>query len=179
MIEADLIEHVRQRLGWSYPTNTWRLQVVVRAEIEVVERHAGGLLATETFQHDGEQPGTISVLRPISTITSVSERRTATDPPVLLAADDYDILSPWRLGRLDTGANPARWWGASVIVAYAPVVDQDLRDRVIVDLAVLSATYQHFDRRQLGDNISIVAPDYAVRRRELLEQITEGRALIF
>jgi hypothetical protein len=179
-MDADeLYAKTLRRLGFhrgQYPSD---VQHLIHACVEEVERAAGGPLATETFLHRWCWPPVeLQVARPIASITTVVERLTPLAAPVTLNAADYRVVTPWRLRRLNTGANPTGGWGTEVTVAYAPVIDQDLRDRVLLDLIELRAKWMAVDRRQVGDAINITAPDYRERRDELLAQLSEGRAPI-
>jgi hypothetical protein len=162
--------------------NRLALVRLIQAEADAVERHAGGPTAIETFVHAGRLPRIISVLRPIATITEIFERWTLADAEVELDASDYRLLDQWRLLRLTTGINPAAAWGQQVVLSYSAVVDQALRDRIICELVQLDVNFRAHERSQevIGDySLATTDVNYAERRRELLAQLTEGKAVVF
>jgi hypothetical protein len=162
--------------------NVLSLVRLIQAASDEVERYAGGPTATETFVHNGQLPRVLSVMRPIATIAEIFERWTLADAEVELDASDYRLLDQWRLLRLTTGINPAAAWGQQVVLSYSAVVDQALRDRIICELVQLDVNFRAHERSQevIGDySLATTDVDYAERRRELLAQLTEGKAVVF
>ena len=158
--------------------NRLALVRLIQAEADAVERHAGPAAATETFLHQRQLPQIISLIRPIATITAITERRTLADIAVEVDPTDFRQIDPWRIMRLGDGLNPAYAWGTEVVVSYEAEVDLMIRDKVIVELVHLAVNYRVTSRTQetIGDySISTVDADHAARRAEILAQITEGR----
>lgn len=151
------------------------LQTIIDAETEALNRHAGGDTETETQFASGLK--TIVLKRKPAAITSIIERRCDTSEPVTLDATDWRPVGKYGLRRLFDGLNPSGFWGAEVVIEYAPEMDLQLRERVLFDLIQLSVEFRAFESEEVGD-WSGDQVEYEKRRNGLLAQVREGRAVI-
>lgn len=151
------------------------LQTVIDAEIESLQREAGGDTETETQFASGLKQ--IILKRKPKSITSITERGTITADIVALVANDWRQVGQYGIYRLADGTNPAASWGAEVVITYVPELDETLRDRVIFDLVQLAVEFRAFDSEEAGDWKG-TQKDYNKRRKAILAQVSEGRGLI-
>ena len=153
---------------------------IIRAELEAVERHAGGLTDTETFIHKDQLPRWLVLLRPVVAITGITERWRFENAAVVLTAADYRLVDAQQLLRLSDGPNRAATWGQQVAVSYEAVVDQELRDQVVLELVQLDVSFRAHGRHSetIGDySITTDGAGHEARRGEVLHQLSEGRAV--
>ena len=151
------------------------LTTIIDAEIESLQREAGGPTETETQFASGLKK--IILKRKPASITSITERGTLTAAPVTLAANDWRQTGLYGIYRLADGTNPAASWGAEVVIAYVPELDAALRDRAIFDLVQLAVEFRAFDSEEAGDWKG-TQKDYDKRRKAVLAQVSEDRGLI-
>jgi hypothetical protein len=181
----ELFTLAQQRLGSGFDENL--LERILKAELEEIERVAGpdGAIV-EVFTNTTWVARTIiHVVRPITVPSgspvenpiAVSEARVLGEAPVALGADDWLLVDKYRLLRLGSGGNPATHWGQYVSVGYTPVVDRQLRNRVLLDLVQLQADFRTTASEHLGD-FDITDGNYEGKRREVLSQLAEDRAFI-
>jgi hypothetical protein len=64
-----------------------------------------------------------------------------------------------------------------VVVTYAPDIDEQQRDRIILDLCQMDVDFRSYETEGIGDWSGSQA-DYQARRFALLGQIHEGRSLV-
>jgi hypothetical protein len=150
---------------------------IIRAEIEAVERFAGGPTESETFLHTGYRPVWIHLIRPAVAILGVEERWRSDDPVTMLTPADYRLVDGQRLLRVN-----AATWGQEVLVDYTAVVDQEVRDQVVLELVQLAVSFRAYGRQSetIGDyQLTTDAADHEARRTEILATISEGRAIFF
>lgn len=83
---------------------------------------------------------TLTVGRPIESITSVRERD-GFQSSTTLATDDYEQLGSFVLGRLRYGTNSAAHWRGPVRVTYTPVDDTATREVVQIELVKLEISF--------------------------------------
>lgn len=160
-VETDLVDSALTR--------------ILTAEDKVIDKRLGDLAAvTETYLASGLE--FLFVKRPIATITSIAERRSETDDPTVLDADDYRQLGNRRLRRLTSGTNPATYWGEEVIVVYDPVNRQEIRDRTLIDLVKLNVEFRGLDKEKVGDWEG-EQQKYQDRRDEVLRDLDDGLPL--
>ena len=151
------------------------LQTIIDAEIEALQREAGGETETETQFASGLKK--IVLHRQPVSITSINERGTLTADAITLAANDWRQIGLYGLYRLTDGTNPAASWGAEVVIAYVPELDTALRDRVVFDLVQLAVEFRAFDSEEVADWKG-TQKDFKQRREAILAQVSEGRGLI-
>lgn len=151
------------------------LQTLIDAELEALDREAGGATAAETKLASGLKQ--IILRRKPDSITGITERFTADSDAVALASNDWRQVGLHTVRRLTDGDNPASAWGAEVVVSYVPEIDQALRDRIVFDLVQLSVEFRAFDAEEAGDWKG-TQKDFDTRRKAVLAQLTEGRGLI-
>ncbi len=152
------------------------LQRVLDSVKKAVERaHGNAASEVETQLASGSEY--LALHRQSQSFTSITERRRTSTDAVTLSANDYRKVGGYRLMRLVDGDNPARFWGAEVVITYVPVIDEDIRDRVILDLCLLDINFNAFDSYKSG-NWTGTQKDWRARRRELLAQIREGQCPI-
>lgn len=147
---------------------------ILDAAVESVNDAAGDPLSqVETFiDHEGRF---LVLSRPISSITSVTERVGLESDAVTLVDDDYRQTGKYQLLRLGNGTNPRSRWGRQVDVTYVPDIDPELRDRVVLDLAQIDVEFRAFDSEVVGDWTGNQS-GYIKRRRDVLSQVREGRS---
>ena len=151
------------------------LRTIIDAEVEALEREAGGDTAVETKLASGLKQ--IILRRKPDSINNITERFNADSDLVLLAQNDWRQVGLHTVRRLADGDNPASGWGAEVVVSYVPEIDQALRDRVIFDLVQLAVEFRAFDSEEAGDWKG-EQKDFDARRKAILAQLTEGRGQI-
>ena len=153
------------------------LQRVLDANVQAINRAAGAAVAiTEDRRPRNSQ--WVSIQRPAVTIDSITERRRHTSAEVTLAADDYRLVGKYRLLRLTDGTNGAAFWGHEILITYTPEVDQDVRDRVTLDLSQIDLEFRAYDREKSADWEGEQKQGWKKKRVHLLRQIREGRSLI-
>lgn len=152
------------------------LERIRAAAVEAVNRAAGSATSEVEVQLAANSDW-LSVLRPVSSVSSIIERARSSSDPVTLAADDYRLVGKYRILRLQDGTNPARCWGQEVEVTYVPEVDTETRDRVALDLAALSIEFRAYEREKSADWEG-EQKLWRERHRGLLSQVREGRSPI-
>lgn len=153
------------------------LQTIIDAETEFLTRHVGAT-GSEIETHRAFGLREIVLKRKPESITSIKERRHYTSEEVTLAVDDWRRVGNFNVLRVADGTNPAGFWGQETIVEYVPDTDSQLRERVLLDLIQLSVEFRAMDNEEAGDWAREEASDsYARKRRALVRQVTEGRAL--
>jgi len=163
---------VRARVETDLDNTT--LQRIFDSAVAAVDR-AAGKAGSEMQTFNAAGISEIPLNRPASAITSVDERRSRSSDAVTLAADDYRLIGDYVLFREASGTNPASTWGAQVDVTYAPDVDQEIRDRVALDIIQVDVEFRAQDSEAIGD-VAMTQKDYKARRRALLAQVREGRS---
>lgn len=151
------------------------LQLIVDAEQEALDRHAGGESVTETHMASGNKK--LILRRRPASIASITERQHILDDAVTLSANDYRQIGQRFVLRLGDGDNPAVSWGAETVVTYTAEVDQNLRDRIVLDLVQLSIEFSAYASEKSGDWTGDQG-DYEARRNALLSQLSEPRLLM-
>ncbi len=92
---------------------------------EAAERE-GGEPAVEVFEQVRSE--LLQVSRPAA-VAAVTERRESGDAPVDLTEADWGLaVGGQQLRRLDTGPNPAAYWGDEVEVRYGSALSPEERD---------------------------------------------------
>ncbi len=151
------------------------LQRILDAAVKAVDRAAGS--ATEQTQTMvATNSAWIATVRPVVSVTSIDEARGARSTPVTLSANDYRIVGDYRLLRMNDGDNPSGCWGNVVTIVYVPQVDQDVRDRVVLDLSQVDLKFDAFNESKSGDWSG--KADWKKARATLLGQVREGRSPI-
>lgn len=148
-----------------------RLLSAAEAEIN---RHAGEAGTASDFFRDDTRPRVLVLRRRAVSITSVTER--LADTEIALAANDWRLNAGRELVRVWTGANPRTYWAEEVTVAYVPVSDLPIRQRVQADLVKLAAQYQALKQEKVGD-LSRTHPEYQAERAAILAGLTSGLVL--
>lgn len=152
------------------------LQRILDAGVKAIERAAGS--ATEEVEtRVCTNSAFIATTRPVVSVTSVEEYRRVRSDPVTLSANDYRLVGEYRLLRLTDGDNGAPWWGQQVTLTYIPEVDEEVRDRVTLDIAQVDIEFRAYEREKSGDWEG-EQKEYKARRRALLRQVREGRSPI-
>lgn len=172
---APTVAEVRARV--STDITDAALQALIDSEWQAVERAAGKEASrTRTFAALGARE--IVLDAPAQSVTSVSEQAKGPESdPVALAAGDYRLRAGRYLDRLDSGPNPASWWGARVEVAYVPEVDANVRKRVTIDLVQLRVDFGAYDTEST-EGWKGSRKDYRARRRAILREVNESRTPI-
>ena len=153
------------------------LQRIIDANVQAINRGAGAAVAiTEDRRPRNSQ--WVSIRRPAVTIDTVTERRRHSSAAVILAADDYRLVGKYRLLRLTDGTNGAAFWGHELLVTYTPEVDQDVRDRVTLDLSSVDIEFRAYDKEKSADWEGEQKKGWKSKRGELLRQVREGRSPI-
>lgn len=171
---AVTVEQLHARVQTDLDTET--LQRILDAAVKAIDRAAGK--ADEQVETKvATNTAMISVHRPIASITSVEEyRRLRGDPVNLNPANDVRQVGPYRLLRLEDGDNPAGCFGQQVTVTYVPEVDQDVRDRVTLDIAQVDLKFDAYAESKSGSWEG--KADWKKERAALLKQVREGRSPI-
>lgn len=133
---AITTQNLRDHLETDISTNV--LNRLLSDATEYVEN----LVGPESGSHTAEFLGggrSIRLHRPASQITEAKEVSASGDETVL-TSDQYLLQYGGRILRRLGGY----WWGQSVIVTYNVVSDTAIRDRVVIDLVHLAATYRGF-----------------------------------
>lgn len=172
---AVTLDQLRERVETSFDNTT--LQRILDANVKAIDRAAGSAVL-ESEDHLASNSDWVSVLRPVAAVVSIIERRSHTSDPITLSANDYRLVGKYRFLRLTGGDNPARCWGVEVEFNYTPEVDEDIRDRVAIDLCHVDIEYRPFDEERLGKGEWEGKADWMKQRRDLLSQVREGRSLI-
>jgi hypothetical protein len=161
-VETDLDDAIVKRL--------------LDAAVSAVDRSAGKA-TTESETYDASGLEYLPLSRRHTAIGSIVERRRASSDPVTLSADDYREVGDYQLLRLASGTNPASIWGREVVITYTPEVDQEVRDRVAIDLVKVDLEFKVYDKEKVGDWEGD-QKSWKSRRRELLTHVREGRSPI-
>lgn len=161
-VESDLDDEVLQR--------------ILDSNLESVERSAGNA-DSEVEHHEALGTRDIVVSRPIASVDQVVERYRRSSDPVTLSANDYRLVGKYKLYRMTDGDNPASSWGREVEVTYTPEVDQQVRDRMTLDLCLIDVEFSAWQRWGSGDWDGDQS-DWKSRRREVLAHLREGRSPI-
>lgn len=165
-VNSDLVDDALQRL-------------LDAAEEAIVDRAGAPGARTEIV---GGGSRFISVARPISAVTSVTEAWLETS--TTLSADDYLIRSgDLLIERLNTGTNPRRTWYGDVTVVYTPVDDTETREAVQIDLVKLALAYSPL---LTGQQIGSWSEQYAANsawnnleeRESILSRLSHGRGMV-
>lgn len=141
------LNEVRSRVETDLDDAT--LQRIIDAETQYLTRRAGGITETETHRAFGLRE--IVLRRPPASITSIKERRSITGEQVTLAGNDWRQVGNYNLLRLTGGSNSANFWGQEIVVEYKPEIDEDLRERVLLDLVQLSVEFRGIESESIGD----------------------------
>ena len=149
------------------------LQRILDSAVKAIDR-AAGKTSAETENKIAANSEWLTLGRRSTSITSITERRRHTSDPVVLSANDYREVGDIRILRVHDGDNPAQSWGQEVEIVYVPEVDQDVRDRVALDLAHVDIEFRAYAEETSGDWSG--KADWKKARRELLTQIREGRS---
>lgn len=165
---ADLQERVETDL------DDITLQRILDAAVKAVDRAAGKTTA-ETEVKVAANSSWLTLNRRHTAIVTIKERRLHSDAQVTLATDDFREVGDYRILRLTDGTNAAGFWGVEVEIEYTPEVDQDVRDRVALDLAQVDIQFSAYAEEKSG-NWSGKA-DWKKERGNLLRQIREGRSV--
>ncbi len=151
------------------------LQRIMDAAVKSIDRAAGN--ATEKNEtRVATNSEWVATTNPIASVTSIEEARRVRSVPVNLSANDYRIVGATQLLRLTDGDNPASVWGALVQLVYVPVVDQDVRDRVTLDLSQVDLEFRAYEQEKSGDWSG--KADWKAQRARLLAEVREGRSPI-
>lgn len=162
---AISVNAARKRIETDLPDDT--IQLIITAETEAMERHAGSSIATEL--QDGRGLGALILRRKAASITSITERRLHTsETETVLDATDYRLLGGFKLLRLNGT------WGEETTIVYVPETDVTLRDRIVLDLVQLSVEFNAYQAEKAGD-WSGNQGDYEDRREAVLNQLREPR----
>lgn len=170
---AVSLTSAKNRVETDLPDST--LQTIIDAETEAVERRHGSSSVVETQNAKGIKQ--LILRRKPASVTSITERRNFLDDAVTLSANDWRQIGDRVLLRLPDGDNPENDWGEEVVITYTAVVDDNLRDRVILDLVQLSVEFRAFESEKSGDWQGDQG-DYKTRREALLNQIREPGLLV-
>lgn len=171
---AITVADVRDRI--STPLDDVVIQRMIDAETEAVNRTAGPVSVTENRVVTVRSP--MLVLRyAAASVTSIEEREDPRDSAVLLSSTDWRQFDKFTLVRLSTGTNPRDNWAPIVTVTYNRVVDNALRDRVILDLVQLAISFRAEESVDV-DQFQMAQIRFFDRRRALLRQLREPKAAI-
>lgn len=152
------------------------LQRILDSAVAAVDRSAGNATSeTETVNASGSR--WIVLNRRHDTIDSITERRYHDSDAVTLSSNDYRQVGDYKLLRIASGDNESLTWGEEVVIAYTPEVDQDVRDRVALDLCQVDIEFRAYEREEVGDWEG-EQKEWKARRRELLAQVREGQAIV-
>lgn len=152
------------------------LQLLIDAEQEAIDRRAGAAGSQiDRFSCFGARE--IQLTRDASAITSVKTRYSADDAQVSLAANDYRLEKPRTLVRLSTGDNPETRWIGKIEATYTPVVDTNLRERVLVDLVKVAIEFKGVGFENVGSTSKSFGDHEAMRQR-ILRQLDGRRAIL-
>lgn len=152
------------------------LKRLLDSAVAAVDR-AAGKATSSTATHLAHGLTLLTLRRRRTSITSIVEYRRAASDPVTLSTDDYRVVGDYELLRLTGGTNSASAWGYQVDVTFVPEVDQDIRDRVAIDLVKVDLEFRSFDSETVGDWKG-EQKDWKARRRELFAHVREGRSPI-
>ena len=152
------------------------LQRILDAAVKAIARAAGNA-TTEAETHQAFGARFLALSRRSTAFTSVTERLRYSSDAVTLSANDYRKVGDYKLIRLADGDNPSSYWGSEVVVTYTPEVDENVRDRVALDLSQVDIEFRAYDREQSPDWEG-EQKDWKARRRELLTHVKEGRSPI-
>lgn len=119
--------------------------------------------------------------RPATSITSVVEANRQRTPLLTLVPDDYALMNGGRLLERLTGpsglAGYSSGWSDVVTVTYMPVSEQDLRDRVTIDLVKLAVRYSAVEAQNIGDFSETTSMDYLNARERVLMAMVHRRGM--
>lgn len=130
----ELREHVTTDLGDD------ALQRLLDATEDAINARAGASGSrTEFFDRAGRF---ITLARPASAISSITEESFYGGAVTTLAADDYRVWPDgYSLERVSDGTNPRRYWYGLITVVYTATVDDDLRKLVQIELIDSTLNY--------------------------------------
>ena len=168
------VDDLRLRIETDLDDTT--LERILDAAVESVERSAGKA-DSEVDTREAFAAPFVVLSRRKTAIVSITERRRFSSDEVTLSANDYREVGDYKLFRTSDGDNPSTGWGSEVVVTYTPEVDEDVRDRVTLDLCQVDIEFRAYDREESGDWEG-EQKDYKARRRELFRQIREGQSPI-
>lgn len=165
------IAQIRSRVETDLDDAT--LTLILNAETEALEREVGAESEVETHLATGNKK--LVLRRKPESIDEIVERRHLLDTTTTLSGDDYRILGERILYRLGDGTNPEDTWGDEVVITYTAEIDSNLRDRVLIDLVLLSVEFSAYKKQDVGDWTGDQG-DYFDRRKKVFAQIREPRA---
>lgn len=151
------------------------LQRIMDAAVKSIDR-AAGKADEQVETRIATNSEWIATSRRMASVTSIEERRRVRSDPINLSANDYRIVGATRLLRESGGDNGASFWGAQVTITYVPEVDQDVRDRVTLDLSAVDLEFRAYEQERSGDWSG--KADWKKQRSQLLRQVREGRSPI-
>lgn len=128
----ELREHVTTSLGDD------ALQRLLDDAEAAITAYAGDVASAVEIVSGGSP--SLTVGRPIESITSVRERD-GWQTPTTLATDDYEQLGAFVLSRLRYGPNSASHWRGPVRITYTPVDDTATREVVQIELIKLEIAF--------------------------------------
>lgn len=173
---AVTTQNLRDHLETDLSTNV--LNRLLSDAVEYLDNLAG----PESGSHTVELLGggrSVRLHRKASQITEVKEidsRGTETT----LTADQYRLKYNGRLlQRLQNGIGDKWWWDDSVIVTYEVVDDSAKRDRVVIDLVHLAATYRGFINSESDGSYSQSRmSDYETERYRLAKSLLPSTGIL-
>ena len=147
---ADLREHIETDLG-----NDALGRYNDDVDSDVILRYGPVLTESKFFEisptsYPEGRDERLDLHRKADSITTVTEQ-VGNNTPVVLNADDYELLSGTQIKRLDTGTNPRNLWGHDVTVAYVPVDTTAKRKGVIIAIVKMDVVYNGFTEEKSGD----------------------------
>ncbi len=150
------------------------LQRIMNAVEQDIDHEYGAVaLQTDNILEGGLK--SIWTSRPISSITSVTERDGTTD--TILSSDDYELNHESQLDRLTTGTNSRSTWGNKVTVVYVPVDTTARRIAVYLRLIKLDIQYSGLDSERTGD-FSSKSTDYPSERLRILSGLRRAGGMV-
>lgn len=171
---AVTIDDVKARVETDLDDPT--LQRILDSAVAAVNRSAGNATSqTETVNASGSRWVVLS--RRKEQVESITERRTYDSDAVTLTSSDYRQVGDYKLLRVADGSEAALTWGQEVVITYIPEIDPDIRDRVAIDLCQVDIEFRAYERESVGDWDG-EQTEWRARRRELLAQVREGRAIV-
>lgn len=92
-------------------------------------------------------PRELQLRRPAAAITSIVERD-EDDVTTTLSSDDYRVINPFIIERLDTGTNQRSDWGVEITVTFIPQDSVASRRQALIELCKLTIASQGYSRIQ-------------------------------
>lgn len=165
--------HVRARVETDLDSVT--VQRILNSASAAVDR-AAGAESQQTVNFDALGALYLPLPRRSTSIDEIRERATVkTEDATTLSADDWRKIGDYKIQRLNSGTNPANYWGAQVEVDYTPEADANIRERVILDICQMDIEFKAAELSEQGSSKE-EQKDYRKRRRALLAQVKEGRS---